>query len=153
MLYNTLKGDSDQARLSSLQLCSCPHFYEQQHTTTPRTRFPTLWEMWVGSLILPLLTSTERIRKRGTYMYCIHHCPHPKILEHETIFRCKSKGSTFSTVTLYFKTLSVAPVWDWSLNPWSPTSDIERISPYTISTISSRQVMRIKKNTNQGISC
>ena len=104
---------------------------------------------WVP--LLPLLTSTERIRKRGTYMYCIHHCPHPKILEHETIFRCKSKGSTFSTVTLYFKTLSVAPVWDWSLNPWSPTRDIERISPYTISTISSRQVMRIKKNTNQGI--
>ena len=43
MLYKTLKGDFDQAKLSSLQLCSCPHFYEQRQTTTPRTRFPTLW--------------------------------------------------------------------------------------------------------------
>ena len=30
----------------------------------------------------------------------------------------------------------------------SPTGDLERISPYTISIISSRQVMRIKKNIN-----
>ena len=34
------------------------------------------------------------------------------------------------------------------LNPLSPTSDQDGISPYTISTISSRQVMRIKKNIN-----
>ena len=33
-------------------------------------------------------------------------------------------------------------------NPLSPTSDQNRISPYTINTISSRQVMRIKKNIN-----
>ena len=102
-------------------------------------------EMWVG--FLTSLSNQYRENKRGgAYMYCIHHCPNPKILEHETIFRCQSKGSTFSSVTLYFKTLSVALVWDGSLNPWSPTSDLERISPYTISTISSR--MRIKKNTN-----
>ena len=31
------------------------------------------------------------------------------------------------------------------VKPSSPTSDLDRISPYTISTISSRQVMRIKK--------
>ena len=37
------------------------------------------------------------------------------------------------------------------IKPSSPTSDQDRISPYTISTISSRQVMRIKKNINQGI--
>ena len=37
------------------------------------------------------------------------------------------------------------------VKPSSPTSDQDRISPYTISTISSRQVMRIKKNINQGI--
>ena len=35
-------------------------------------------------------------------------------------------------------------------NPSSPTSHLERISPYTVS-ISSRQVMRIKKNINEGI--
>ena len=30
-------------------------------------------------------------------------------------------------------------------------SDQERISPYRVNAISSRQVMRIKKNSNQGI--
>ena len=30
----------------------------------------------------------------------------------------------------------------------NPLGDQDRISPYTISTISSRQVMRIKKNIN-----
>ena len=39
----------------------------------------------------------------------------------------------------------------YSLNPFTPTSDQERISPYNINTISSRQVMRIEKNTNHGI--
>ena len=37
------------------------------------------------------------------------------------------------------------------LNPLSLTSDLDRISPYTISIISSRQLMRIKKNINKGI--
>ena len=38
-----------------------------------------------------------------------------------------------------------------SLNPFTPTSDQDRISPYNINTISSRQVMRIEKNVNHGI--
>ena len=37
------------------------------------------------------------------------------------------------------------------INPFTPTSDQERISPYNINTISSRQVMRIEKNINYGI--
>ena len=37
------------------------------------------------------------------------------------------------------------------LNPFTPTSDQDRISPYNINTISSRQVMRIEKNVNHGI--
>ena len=37
------------------------------------------------------------------------------------------------------------------LNPFNAVNDQERISPYNISTISSRQVMRIQKNINQGI--
>ena len=32
------------------------------------------------------------------------------------------------------------------VNPLTPMSDQDRISPYNINTISSRQVMRIKKN-------
>ena len=35
-----------------------------------------------------------------------------------------------------------------TFTPLSPGCDQDRISPYTISTISSRQVMRIKKNIN-----
>ena len=48
-------------------------------------------------------------------------------------------------------------VWDElssffsQLNPFTPTSDQDRISPYNINTISSRQVMRIEKNINYGI--
>ena len=37
------------------------------------------------------------------------------------------------------------------LNPFTPTSDQDRISPYNINTISSRQVMRIEKNVNHGM--
>ena len=37
------------------------------------------------------------------------------------------------------------------LNPFTATSDQDRISPYNINTISSRQVMRIEKNINYGI--
>ena len=39
----------------------------------------------------------------------------------------------------------------FELNPFTPTSDQDRISPYNINTISSRQVMRIEKNINHGI--
>ena len=42
--------------------------------------------------------------------------------------------------------------WD-CVNPFATTSDQERISPYNINTISSRQVMRIEKNINYGIIC
>ena len=37
------------------------------------------------------------------------------------------------------------------LSPFNHTSDQDRISPYNINTISSRQVMRIEKNINHGI--
>ena len=38
-----------------------------------------------------------------------------------------------------------------ALDPFTSTSDQERISLYNINTISSRQVMRIEKNVNHGI--
>ena len=41
---------------------------------------------------------------------------------------------------------------EWvTLNPLNLQSDQNRISPYRINTLSSRQVMRIKKNINKGI--
>ena len=39
----------------------------------------------------------------------------------------------------------------WWCNPLTPTSDQDRISPYIIHTISSRQVMRIEKNISHGL--
>ena len=38
-----------------------------------------------------------------------------------------------------------------TFNPLTPMSDQDRTSPYNFNTISSRQVMRIKKNVSQGI--
>ena len=35
-------------------------------------------------------------------------------------------------------------------NPLTPMSDQDRISPYNIYTISTKEVMRIKKNINLG---
>ena len=40
---------------------------------------------------------------------------------------------------------------DMLFNLLSPMSDQDRISPYNVITISSRQVMRIKKNIDKGI--
>ena len=48
------------------------------------------------------------------------------------------------SITIY--TLVIA-----SFNPLVPNSDQDRISPYTISTISSRKVMRIKKISIGGL--
>ena len=39
----------------------------------------------------------------------------------------------------------------WPFNSLTPMSDREIISPYRVDTISSRQVMRIKKKINKGI--
>ena len=36
-------------------------------------------------------------------------------------------------------------------NPLTPISDQDRLSPYNMNTISTRKVMRIKKNINLGI--
>ena len=38
-----------------------------------------------------------------------------------------------------------------TINPFTPTSDRERISPYNINTISSKQEMRKEKNINYGM--
>ena len=45
--------------------------------------------------------------------------------------------------------LSISCFFD--INPLTPMSDQDRISPYNINTISSRQLMRITKNVDKGI--
>ena len=42
-------------------------------------------------------------------------------------------------------------VEQFSFNPLTPISDQDRISPYIINTLSTREVMRIKKNIDLGL--
>ena len=46
------------------------------------------------------------------------------------------------------------PIWSgkFTVTPLNSTSDQDRISPLSINTLSSRQLMRIKKGINQGVS-
>ena len=47
---------------------------------------------------------------------------------------------------------SIELIFDFSvMNLLTPLNDQERISPYNISAISSRQVMRIKSSINKGL--
>ena len=47
---------------------------------------------------------------------------------------------------------SIELIFDFSvMNLLTPLNDQERISPHNISTISSRQVMRIKSSINKGL--
>ena len=43
------------------------------------------------------------------------------------------------------------PNFSLRINPLTPTSDQDRISPNNVNTISSRQVMRIKESLKKGI--
>ena len=57
-------------------------------------------------------------------------------------------GSDYSLILVELKEIKLKEI---KLNPFTPTSDQDRISPYNINTISGRQVMRIEKNINDGI--
>ena len=57
-------------------------------------------------------------------------------------------GITVSEVLVMAKITCNGAKRNMLFNPLSPISDQDRISPYNIITISSRQVMRIKKNIN-----
>ena len=56
------------------------------------------------------------------------------------------KGSDWVTIKVLIVCLHKEFIY-----PFTSTSDQDRISPYNIKTISSRQVMRIEKNINPGI--
>ena len=58
----------------------------------------------------------------------------------------------FSSHDFFFKKKNDATVVQRGLNPSTLMGDQHRISPYNINTISSRQVMRNKKNITYGIS-
>ena len=62
-----------------------------------------------------------------------------------------SIGTSDYLPTRKYEALSKAIQWgarSLALNPSTPVSDQDRITPYYIYTISCRQVMRMKKNVN-----
>ena len=63
----------------------------------------------------------------------------------------KKKQTNFCHIPFNFWSNTLSLMVTIEVNPVSPTSDLDRISPYSFSTVSSRQVMRIKKNINKGI--
>ena len=60
-------------------------------------------------------------------------------------------GSNPIEVCIFFSGFISAHQRGSLLHPLTRMGDQDRISPYNINTISSRQVMRIKKNVNEGI--
>ena len=62
-------------------------------------------------------------------------------------------SSSFLSFPFFFFLVFIDPyiVLSNVINPSTPMSDQGIISPYIINTISSRQVMRTKKNINKGI--
>ena len=86
------------------------------------------------------LRSQPEFQMRGkqtlsSKLYSLYHCFH--ILS--------------QAVNIFAHRQVASPVSLSSLNPLTPMSDQDRISPHNISTISNRQVMRIKKNMNKGL--
>ena len=62
----------------------------------------------------------------------------------------KRKGPNISVISA-IKNVLVQYVEIPYFNPLTPISDQERISPYNIKTISSKQVMRIRKISVRGL--
>ena len=56
---------------------------------------------------------------------------------------CNTSGTNLAGIPT-----KVLPKQSVVFNPLTPVSDQDRISPYNINIISSRQVMRITRNTN-----
>ena len=66
-----------------------------------------------------------------------------------SLVAAKKKHNTWDFFSFFFPTLSFPVFMIFAgLIPYTPICDQDRISPYNINTISSRQVMRIKKNIN-----
>ena len=72
----------------------------------------------------------------------------PSIMKEEKMQILCLVGITVSEVLVMAKITCNGTKRNMLLNPLSPMSDQNRISLYKVITISSRQVMRIKKNIN-----
>ena len=79
------------------------------------------------------------------------HCL-PSAGIHATTDQCFRSNSGWQQWTCFASKHN--PIWSgkYIVTPLNSTSDQDRISPLSINTLSSRQLMRIKKDINQGVS-
>ena len=100
-------------------------------------------------LVIRIITQTTTLFKKFYLMSTSHALNFFKyeIMKNSIRFQnfnSYQKGSLLLSFELRKKVPSM-------FKPFTPTSDQDRISPYKINTLSSRQVMRIEKNINHGI--
>ena len=73
-------------------------------------------------------------------------------MEQRIYWQKVKQGRSYQTKILIFRSVNYNfNVWKIAINPLTPMSDQDRISPFKINTISSKQVMRIRKSINKGI--
>ena len=73
-------------------------------------------------------------------------------LEQRIYWQKVKQGRSYQTKILIFRSVNYKfNVWKIAINPLTPMSDQDRISPSKINIVSSKQVIRIRKNINKGI--
>ena len=85
-------------------------------------------------------------RKESLVFLCKYLSSYKTFKNNYLIITCKSITLDIRILAVYRRFVAMDLV-----NPLTPMSDQDRISPYNINTILSRQVMRIKKNINYRI--
>ena len=73
-------------------------------------------------------------------------------LEQRIYWQKVKQGRSYQTKILIFRSVNYTfNVWEIAINPLTPMSDQDRISPFKINALPSKQVIRIRKNINKGI--
>ena len=106
---------------------------------------------WIKTLVLPCMLCFEQMivqyyRVCGNILY----------MEPHFLYCLVEKNSTTTHqggVCVHLSSRTVLSFFIHYFNPSIPSNDQDRLSPYNINTLSSRQVMRIRKNINYGIIC
>ena len=86
----------------------------------------------------------------GMFLFC---CPEMKKMKNTVKGTIKKSVHNLIFWISFQMPKEVLYMYTWAciFNPLTPISDQERISPYNIKTISSRQVMRIRKISVRGL--
>ena len=97
----------------------------------------------------------QQVRHSKTKQFCLFFTPLPdsfyKIKHHIFILVRYSVITYWKLAAVKCHPDTIVKVTKQLINPLTPMTDQDRISPYNINTISTRYEMRMKKNTNLGI--